>query len=90
MGSEDNGSGGDRPNGVYKLTITMEKHTLKPTLDLDTESLDIALMMLQRAYRELETRFRFVRARELLAESMQQEATNRLVQNAMRDPRIKV
>ncbi|HKN24332.1 MAG TPA: hypothetical protein VJX72_05740 [Candidatus Acidoferrum sp.] len=89
MGNEDNGSGNVRPNGVQRVSVSFNPHTHHADLDLGGLSLDDALSLLERAHRELDARYRFGRARELAAELMNAAATDQLVRNAMRDPRIK-
>jgi hypothetical protein len=59
--------------GVQRVTITCTPGTQKLGVDMDCLSLDIALSLLERAHRELESRFRFMRAQELVMEAQEQQ-----------------
>lgn len=88
----DDGNGAaasERPNGVQRVSISYCPHTHHADIDLGGLSLDDALSLFERAHRELDARYRFQRGKELLQESMQAAIDQQLVQNAMRDPRIK-
>jgi hypothetical protein len=55
--------------GTQNITIKCAPGTQKISIDMDCLSMDVALSLLERAHRELEARFRFQRAQELLLEA---------------------
>lgn len=57
--------------GVQLITISEAPGTRKMSLDIDCLSYDVALALLGRATRELESRYRFMRAQELAQEAIQ-------------------
>lgn len=59
--------------GVQTITISEAPGTRKLSLDLDCLNFDVALSILQRATRELESRYRFMRAQELAQEAIQNQ-----------------
>ena len=74
--SDNNGASnnlGAAQGGVQRVTIVQQPGTLKLSLDVDALNLDVALSLLQRAMRELESRYRFQRAQELVAEATLQK-----------------
>ncbi len=84
MANEDNGSGNNRPDGVQRISISHDGFRRKFEMDLGGLALDDALMLLDRAHRELDARYRFQRGRELLAETVEQLQTGQLVQDLTR------
>lgn len=69
----DNGNGNGvavkgSDGGVQTITLSEAPGTRKLSVDMDCLNLDVALALLQRATRELESRYRIQRAQELMLE----------------------
>lgn len=88
MGNEGNNGTGERPDGVQRITISYDPFARKADLDLGGLTYEDALAVMDRAYRELDARYRFNRARELAAEVMQAQSIADLVSRNPRGPRI--
>ena len=74
--------------GTQSITIREAPGTRRIALEIDCLSLDVALSLLERAHREIEARFRFVRAQELLAEKIESQRTAEMASRVMgRAPR---
>lgn len=61
-----------RDGGTQSITVTCAPGTQKLGIDMDCLNIDLALSLLERAHRELESRFRFMRAQELVMEAQEQ------------------
>lgn len=59
--------------GTQSISIKSAPGTHKLSIDMDCLSIDIALSLLERAHRELESRYRFMRAQELVMEAQEQQ-----------------
>jgi hypothetical protein len=76
---DGNNRTGERPDGVQSVTVSCDPLTMKLHLEIDTPNIELALVLLERAHRELEARFRFNRARELASEAIQAQSIADLV-----------
>lgn len=84
--AEENGNGNavrGCDGGVQTITIRERPGTRRIELEMDCLSLDVALSLLERTHREVEARFRFVRAQELLAEAQQNARIAEIAGRAM-------
>lgn len=79
---------GDRPNGVRKLTLSLNVHTQRLHIDGDEMPFDEMLGMLERARLEIDARYRFNRGRELLAEQAKEMMLQQTVRDAMAGRKI--
>jgi hypothetical protein len=67
--------------GVQRITITCTPGTQKLAIDMDCLNIDIALSLLERGQRELESRYRFMRAQELVMEVQEQQRLAQLARS---------
>lgn len=68
--------------GTQTISISCAPGTQKLALDVDCINLDVALALLGRAQRELESRYRFQKAQELTAEAMEAARINQIARGA--------
>ena len=84
-GENTNGNGvRGSDGGTQSIVIRESPGTRKLSLEVDCLSLDVALSLLERAHREIESRFRFLRAQELLVEAQNNQRIAEIAGNAMR------
>ncbi len=70
--------------GTQSITIRERPGTRKMELEFDCLSLDVVLSLLERAHREIESRYRLQRAQELLVEAQNNQRIAEIAGNAMR------
>jgi len=84
-GENTNGNGvRGSDGGTQSIVIRESPGTRKLSLEVDCLSLDVALSLLERAHREIESRFRIMRAQELLVEAQNNQRIAEIAGNAMR------
>ncbi len=70
--------------GTQTLSISRAPGTQKLTIEMDCLNLDVALNLLASATREIESRFRFMRAQELTAEAIANQQIAAVASGVMR------
>jgi hypothetical protein len=70
--------------GTQTLSISRAPDTQKLSIDMDVLSLDVALNLIESAKREIESRFRFMRAQELALEAVQRQQIAVVASDVMR------
>jgi len=70
--------------GTQTLSISRAPGTQKLSIDMDVLSLDVALNLIESAKREIECRFRFMRAQELAAEAIANQQMRQVAGDVMR------
>lgn len=82
-GNGNGANGSERPNGVMRVTVTLDVHTNRLGIDMDCGTTEQALSMVDRARHEIDARFRFARAQEFAQAALQAKADADLAASIM-------